>query len=380
MAEGMTKQEFMEALRDSGLGKGNSSPAASGSGDFGNVLQKLQTGLGDVAGSTVPLIAGFNRLATGANGVSTVLEGFNKVAGAVGLGSLGSAVEQVGNSLLKNKAQMDEAGKIGVGGNDLGKFNRMAAESGQKVGEFTDTLTGFNGKLNGLAGSSQRSAEQFSKLSGEMQQSETGKQLRELGIGSNELANITALSVMNTRKLDLSKAEDARTAKAAAGELAIQLAETSLATGMSRDAILKNVQAEQEKPKVQLAMLQMDEQQRQNFTKTQAQLAALGPSIQGFASEIVTGGIRTKEGRDMMGALGPAGEQLQRAIRQQQSAVTEGEKAAAKAAVEQATVAVNARMASKEYNQLAQATGDASNMAAKLAGENKSLLGSAKAA
>jgi hypothetical protein len=358
---------------------GNSKPTGP---DLGGVFDKLKTGLGDLAGSTVPLITGFNRLTTGATGASTVLEGIGKLSGMIpGLGGFGSAIQEAGNSLLKNKAQMDEAGKIGVGGNDLGKFNRMAAESGQKVGEFTDTISSMKGGLNGLAGSAQRSAETFSKLSGEIQQGAAGAQLRQLGIDSNELANITALSVLNSKKLNLDDAETRAKAKASANELALQLAETALTTGMSREAIAKSIQAEEQKPKVMLAMLQMDEQQRQNFTKTQAQLAALGPTAQALASEIVTGGVRTKEGMAAMTALGGAGEELQRAVRQQQAARTEDEKKAASAAVENATARVNERMASKEYAQIANtATGQTAETMAKMAGENKSLLGSVAAA
>ena len=366
------------ALREGG--GGNSKPSSGV--DMGNVFSQLKTGLGDLAGSTVPLIAGFNRLATGASGASTVLEGIGKLSGMIpGLGGFGSAVQEAGNSLLKNKSQMDEAGKIGVGGNDLGKFNRMAAESGQKVGEFTDTIVNMKGGLNGLAGSAQRSAETFSKLSGEIQQGAAGAQLRQLGIDSNELANITALSVLNSKKLNLDDAETRAKAKASANELALQLAETALTTGMSREAIAKSIQVEEQKPKVMLAMLQMDEQQRQNFTKTQAQLAALGPTTQALASEIVTGGVRTKEGIAAMTALGPAGEELARAIKQQQGARTEEEKKAAAAAVENATAKVNERMASKEYAQIANtATGQTAETMAKMAGENKSLLGSVAAA
>jgi hypothetical protein len=232
------------AMREGG--GGNSKPAAGV--DMGNVFSQLKTGLGELAGSTVPLYNGFQRLATGANGASSVLEGIGKLSGMIpGLGGFGSAVQEAGNSLLKNKAQMDEAGKIGVGGNDLGKFNRMAAESGQKVGEFTDTISNMKGGLNGLAGSAQRSAETFSKLSGEIQQGATGAQLRQLGIDSNELANITALSVLNSKKLNLDDAETRARAKASANDLALQLAETALATGMSRDAIAKSIQAEEQK-------------------------------------------------------------------------------------------------------------------------------------
>jgi hypothetical protein len=144
---------------------------------------------------------------------------------------------------------------------------------------------------------------------------------------------------------------------------------------MNREAITKSVDAETKKPGVMLAMMQMDQDQKNNFLKTQSQISSLGPSVQSLASEIVTGGVRTKEGIATMTALGPAGEELQRAVKMQQGLskdASDADKLRAKEAVDMATAKVNERIASKEYAQIANtATGETASQMLKIAGENK---------
>lgn len=367
MAE-LTKEDLAAALKEAG--GGNSSPKASL--DTSGLGEKL----GKLAGEVSPLIIGFNRLTTGATAAETALQGIGKLTSLVpGLGGFGTAIGEAGSALLKNKTQMDEAGKIGLGGNNLGLYNQQVAQLGVTTTEYNQLMKNYGNNINGLAGSAQRSSEVFTKLGSDVRDSGTGRQLQQLGVGAEELAQITALSAINGKKIDLSKTEDYQKQKVAAQELAQQIAETSLITGMNRDAIIKSVEAETKKPGVMLAMMQMDQDQKNNFLKTQSQLASLGPSVQSLASEIVTGGVRTKEGIATMTALGPAGEELQRAVKQQQSLsanASEEEKKRAKEAVDMATAKVNERIASKEYAQIANtATGDTAKQMLKIAEENK---------
>jgi hypothetical protein len=349
---------------------GNSAPKASL--DTSGLGEKLK----NLAGEVSPLIVGFNRLTTGATAAETALQGLGKLTGLVpGLSGFGNAIGEAGSALLKNKTQMDDAGKMGLGGNNLGLYNQQVAQLGVTTTEYNQLMKNYGNNINGLAGSAQRSSEVFTKLGSDVRDSGTGRQLQQLGVGAEELAQITALSAINGRKIDLSKAEDYQKQKVAAQELAQQIAETSLITGMNREAITKSVEAETKKPGVMLAMMQMDQDQKNNFLKTQSQLASLGPSVQSLASEIVTGGVRTKEGIATMTALGPAGEELQRAVKQQQSlsaTASEEEKKRAKEAVELATAKVNERIASKEYAQIANtATGDTARQMLRIAEENK---------
>ena len=348
---------------------GNSAPKGGGSSIDLEFLQKLAL---ESSGAAI----GLNKLTTGATAAESVLRGIGTLGGMIpGLGGVASALGEVGTAALKNKTQMDEAGKIGLGGNNLGLYNRQVAELGVSTADYNKLMKESGNNLGGLAGSAQRSSEAFTRFGADVRESGTGKQLQQLGVTTEELAQITALSATNGKKLAAQGTEDYKKQSAAAQELASQIAETSLITGMNREAITKSVDAETKKPGVMLAMMQMDQDQKNNFLKTQSQISSLGPSVQSLASEIVTGGVRTKEGIATMTALGPAGEELQRAVKMQQGLskdASDADKLRAKEAVDMATAKVNERIASKEYAQIANtATGETASQMLKIAGENK---------
>lgn len=366
----ISKEDLAEAIAKA-MNSNNSAPK-SGGGGSGPDLEFLKK----LALESSSAAIGLNRLTTGATAAESVLQGIGKLGGMIpGLGGLSSALGEAGTAALKNKAQLDEAGKIGLGGNNLGLYNRQVAELGVSTADYNKLMKESGNNIGGLAGSAQRSSEAFTRLGADVRESGTGKQLQQLGVTTDELAQITALSAMNGKKLAAQGTEDYKKQSAAAQELASQIAETSLITGMNREAITKSVEAETKKPGVMLAMMQMDQDQKNNFLKTQTQISSLGPSVQSLASEIVTGGVRTKEGIATMTALGPAGEELQRAVKQQQSLskdASEEEKRRAKEAVDMATAKVNERIASKEYAQIANtATGETANQMLKIASENK---------
>ena len=362
------------------LGGGNSAARESSGGGLSGLKLDADS-FNRVLATASPLAVAFGDLTKGASGATTVLNGLASGVKAVGLEGFGNALGTYGKALLDNKAQLDAAGKIGLGGNDIGAFNRQAKDAGLSTQEFTQTIQESKGSIGGLTGSAYRTGDVFSKLAADVRTSDTGRNFQALGGTTKELADITALSVMNARKLDLSRQEDQLKAKIAAQELAQQITETSLATGVSRDAIIAGTKAELEKPKTAMAMAQMSEEQRKAFEKTQASLVTLGPSVQNLATEIMTGGARTKDAKDTLAALGAPGIELQQALLRQKNASTEVEKAEAARAVEKAKADINGLMAQKSYNDQAQTgTSAVAQQMVKLYGENQSLNSAAAAA
>jgi hypothetical protein len=182
--------------------------------------------------------------------------------------------------------------------------------------------------------------------------------------------------MQNSKRLNLADEGSKKSAMQATTDLALSIAETSRVTGMSRDAITQSVKAEQEKPKTMLAMLQMSQEQRQQFTAAQAQMAPFGKSLQSLATEMLTGGVRTQEGIAKLNALGPAGAQFEAALKQQQAARTDTEKLAAKQAMDAALAEVTRYQSSAQYAEIANtATGATAEAMANMAGENKALMG-----
>lgn len=347
----MTVDELKSSL---GSGPGATTGAAAKPADTG-FIDKATKAIGGVAEAALPAAFGLNKLMTGADAAASAVGGLTKGLSAVGLGSLAGVVGKVATAFLEQKTNMDAASKeLGIGGNNIGTFIRMSGEAGLTTKEFTDTIKKTDGLMSGLAGSSQRGAEAFSKVQKTLIESKVGEELNAIGISGKELADMTALSMSNNTKLNLKTADGQKEAAAAAGKLATELDATSKITGQSREALAKTLEAESKKPNVILMEMQMTKEQLEGYKSLKSQMAGFGPSFQGLSAEIASGGVRTKEGLAQMAALGTAGVKFEEATRAMTNAKTDEAKKDAQAALERAQAAINQRMASKEYNDMMQ--------------------------
>ena len=347
----MTVDELKTAL---GGGAGATTGPAKSPMDPGFIDNTLKAvnGIGEAA---LPAVFGLTKLSTGADAAATAVSGFTTGLSAVGLTGLSGAVGLVAKAFLEQKSNMDVASReLGIGGNNLGTFIRMSGEAGLTTKEFTDTIKKTDGLMSGLAGSSQRGAEAFSKVQKSLIESKVGEELNAIGISGKELADMTALSMSNNTKLNLKTASGQAEAAAAAGKLATELDATSKITGQSREALAKTLEAEAKKPNVILMEMQMTKEQLEGYKSLKSQMAGFGPSFQGLSAEIASGGVRTKDGLAQMAALGPAGVKFEEATRLMTNAKTKEEKDNAQAALDRAQAAINQRMASKEYNDMMQ--------------------------
>jgi len=339
-------------------GRGSSPGATTGAAkspmDPG-IIDKTIKAVGGIGEAALPAVFGLTKLSTGADAAATAVSGFTTGLSAVGLTGLSGAVGLVAKAFLEQKSNMDVASReLGIGGNNLGTFIRMSGEAGLTTKEFTDTIKKTDGLMSGLAGSSQRGAEAFSKVQKSLIESKVGEELNAIGISGKELADMTALSMSNNTKLNLKTASGQAEAAAAAGKLATELDATSKITGQSREALAKTLEAEAKKPNVILMEMQMTKEQLEGYKSLKSQMAGFGPSFQGLSAEIASGGVRTKDGLAQMAALGPAGVKFEEATRLMTNAKTKEEKDNAQAALDRAQAAINQRMASKEYNDMMQ--------------------------
>jgi hypothetical protein len=151
------------------------------------------------------------------------------------------------------------------------------------------------------------------------------------------------------RTLDITDAKARQAAIDSTLSLTVEMDALARQTGKSRQDQMKDLQAQQSKVEVQAALMQMGEQARINFDKMQTSMGPLGKSAQDLASEIATGGVRTKEGANALAAMGPAGAAFQSAVKQQMEARTPAEKAAAEAAMKRAQQEITQYQQSKQY-------------------------------
>jgi hypothetical protein len=251
----LTKQDLIDALKESGLGKGNSSSSSSapqgGNAVSGGYVDNFAKKAGDAAEAVGPLVFGFKRLTEGSDVAGVALNGFNSAVGQLpgGLNKVGALMGDLGGAVLQQKKNLDIANAtLGIGNNDIGKFVRMAGEAGVTTEQFTKVIQNSNGAIAGLGGTAQHSAENFSKLAKDVQQSNLGQQLTLAGVSAEEMANYTALSMTNEVNKNLKDTATREKAAASAAELAQELDATSKLTGQSREALAKSIAAEEKKP------------------------------------------------------------------------------------------------------------------------------------
>jgi hypothetical protein len=319
------------------------------------MIDKAMNATGKLAEAVAPATIGLVKLATGASAAEIGLNGLTKGLETVGLGAFGSVVGMLGKAMLEVKGNMDLASKeLGIGANNIGAFVRMSGEAGLTTQQFSETIKKSDGLMSGLAGSANRGAEAFSKVQKNLIESDLGRTLADIGISGQELAEMTALSMSNNTKLNLKTAEGQKEAALAAGLLASELDATSKVSGQSREALMKTLKAEEQKPNVILMEMQMSKDQLAGYQSMKTQMAGFGPAFQSLSAEIASGGVRTKDGLAQMAALGPAGVKFEEATRLMTNAKTDQQKKEAQAALDQAQAAINQRMASKEYNDMMQ--------------------------
>ena len=246
--------QIIDAIKEgykqvSGATGNSAAPAGGGAAPSTGYLTNFKDQLGKVTEAGVPLVVGFNRLTQGSDAASTGLGLLSKAAGTVGLEGLGANIQKFGGAILEQKTNMDKASaELGIGANNIGKFVRMSGEAGLTTQQFTEAIQKSNGMLSGLSGNAQRSAEVFSKVSKQIQESPMGEQLNAMGITAQEMATYTALSMANQTKKDMTTEKSQKEAAAAAMELAQELDATSKISGQSREALAKTLQEEEKKP------------------------------------------------------------------------------------------------------------------------------------
>jgi hypothetical protein len=338
------------------LAGGNSSPKTGPTLDID--WAKAQAGIKDVAGAALPAAFGLQRVATGAEPVAIAFSNLSGAIKAVGLEKFGGAVDYIAKAVLDNKAQMDAATKAGFATNDLFKFTREAANAGLTTEEWNKALKESGSSIAGLAGNNARSAEVFSKVSMEMRESEIGGQLQAYGVTTQELAEYTALSLTNNKKLNLADAESRNKARAAAEEMALQITETAQATGMSRDALAQQTKSAQQSADSFLVLNTLTDKQQKAFLDTQMALKPLGPAADHLQVAFQTGkwDDTAKGMYSALNAVNGSGDKLQSAQQSLMRAYQSGDATQIEAAKLQQARAVadaQAAMNSKQFAETA---------------------------
>ena len=303
------------------VGGKTNNPATSNTG----VIDTAMNGMKKVGEEAIPLYLGLQRLTTGATPAAEALGAFKTALSTVHLGPLAGVAQQTVGSILDWKTQMDSAAKeMGIGGNNIGLFVKMAGDAGVTTKQFSDIVQKTGLQSLGLGANAQKGAEAFSKMAEEVRQSPMGAQLQDLGMSSEELASITAVSAIQTRKSNMTQVEAAQ----AAEQLAVQLDETSRLTGVSREQMAKELAADEKRPEIRALENLMQKEQIEGYQKSKKAMEMFGQPMVQLTSELASGKL-SKAGQAQLAALGESGREYEAALKQQMAARSAPEKAAA---------------------------------------------------
>jgi hypothetical protein len=286
-----------------------------------------------------------------------------------GLSGFVSAIED-------GRQQINAAGKVGLGNSNFPQLQEQAKLAGMSIEKYTALVKDTGAPLTGLGTNVNQASERFSGLSKEVLASNVGKKLLEAGVSAEDITKATAIMAANT-KVNLEKDKEGKAQLiSASAELARQIDETARITGKSQDEIRGEMAQRSKSAETILSMNLMNEKQRESFQKTQAALSGFGPTIQNLGQTIASGARLKPEDQAALNALGPAAGSFQRAIRMQQAATTEAQKAQADAALKDAQAKINAFQSSERYARLAlQGSGEVSEMQKKMITENQRRAG-----
>lgn len=340
-------REFIRTNRGGG-GSEATPRSGGGSSSGGGVSGKAGAFQGFIDSS----VDGLAKLAKGsfsagdALGIITGAMGKVPVVGA----TMGKVTETLGSAGIKLGNDLNEAGKSGMSfNNDIGNYAKSLGGARMSSDEFLKTLDKNSNGLTVMGMTVDRASKNYMAMAKDLQENPVARQLQETGISAAEMNGFLTQQLTNRRTLDITDAKARKEAIESTLALTVEMDALARQTGKSRQQQMDDLKAQQSKAEVQAALMQMGEEGRKNFDKMQTAMGPLGKSAQDLASEIATGGVRTKEGANALAAMGPAGAQFTAAVKQQMEARTPAEKAAAEAAMKKAQDDITAYQRSKQY-------------------------------
>lgn len=326
--------------------------AVENGAEFINFLGTAATGLGKLATGTADLGTAMGVATSSLKMVPVVGDGLSKLAG--GTAEYTMAVNKAANSTANYGTSM---------ANNTGQLQELTKNSRMSLDDYTKTIAQNSVGISGFGKNMDQSSKRFLEFGAILQESDVAKKMKDAGVASKDFNDLLAISMTNRRTLDMNDAKSKQSAIEGTMQLAMQMDEIARITGKSAEAQRKDLATSLSRADVQAELLGMSDAQRTDYMKMKTAVGPLGESIGSLADEIMTGGVRTKEGSAKFAALGPAGADFEKAVLASKNAVTQKDKDEAAAAMERAKIRITEYQTSKEFRDQVKydttATGDA---------------------
>lgn len=246
--------------------------------------------LGDNA---VPAAKAFGAVAEKMNGISFGLSGLAQTAF---------------DNIEDQRVKVNKAGQQGLAGGDQTGYLAQMARTRMTTEQYLDMMAKQSVALQGLGKNADESGKTLSELTQQTRDSKLGKQLEAYGITlDGQYAKLQALGSMYTKENLQGKEgeENRKKLSEANAELAKELQLSANATGRNRQEIETEIENRLKESKYSAAMQGMNEDQRKNFIRTQAQVSVFGKSAEDLAATIAIGGRKTEEQQNYLMSMGP---------------------------------------------------------------------------
>lgn len=286
------------------LSKSLGSANRPGGGIFGNLAglnaaetdsrQKFTGGVNTLTDVFAKLASG---TATTADGFTAIDSLLSKLGGNIG-GVFGHAIKELGDGIIAVNNTMKITGQYGVTlGGDLGDYARSVLDSHLSLTEFSDIVGKSSVSMAGLSTSMDKSAKAFLGIAAGVVSSDIGRELQLAGMSARELAEITQISMMNKKGVDLQDLNSKKAAMASAIALAEELDRVAQLTGRSRKEQEDMLRRQQENAEV---MAEADLQGEEFAASLEKSSLFLGETGSRLLTELSTGrGLRTTEGIEL---------------------------------------------------------------------------------
>jgi hypothetical protein len=286
--------------------------------------------------------------------------------GSIG-GLAGNGLKVLGEYAQESVDAMRNFSKVGAGfsGDAIG-MRASIAQTNMSLEQYGKFLNSNSALLNGMGGTVSQGAKAFNTFSAEFfaatgktkgELGTFGDQLRNLGMTSEEINGVLALELTSRRFSNMQDSASRDAALESAKSLAEEMDKTAKLTGKSREEQQKSLNALERDGKYQAAirieMMNGNKFAAEGMVSAMAKVEKFGPGVQNLTKDLVSYGTASKDTAATLSALGPAGTQLQNAINMAKTARTEEQKQAAAKAVADAEMAIQARLNSKDFNEMA---------------------------
>lgn len=291
-------------------------PSASDISSLKTSIDALTVSVKNMGGFQLPSIGNvitgtvgsLTKLTSGTFGLNDALElttkAFN-VFPVVG-GVMGDVLGKVGRTGIEFNNVLKDVSKSGMNfGLDMGLMVNSITGARMSLPEFQAMVKENSVALKGLAGDAAGSGLRFLAFAKDVQESNLGRELKATGVGAEELNKALGISTSIRRGSDLTTKESNIAVVESALSLAREMDNVARLTGISRQEQEKAVQAQLRKNEVEIALMAMDEDQREAYLKGTASLSAFGKDAQDVFTAFKTGGLRTAEDSMKAAALGP---------------------------------------------------------------------------